>query len=36
METTAVVEEKMSGSYRDHQIGFESAEQALLEGEKFC
>lgn len=34
METT-VVEEKMSGSYRDHQMGFESAEQALLEGENF-
>lgn len=34
METTAV-EEKMSGSYRDHQMGFESAEQALLEGENF-
>jgi type IV pilus assembly protein PilX len=32
---TAVVEEKMSGSYRDHKIGFESAEQALLEGEHF-
>ena len=32
---TAVVEEKMSGSYRDHKIGFESAEQALLEGERF-
>lgn len=34
METTAV-EEKMSGSYRDHQMGFESAEHALLEGENF-
>lgn len=32
---TTVVEEKMSGSYRDHYMGFESAEQALLEGERF-
>lgn len=34
MKTTAV-EEKMSGSFRDHQLSFESAEQALLEGENF-
>lgn len=32
---TSAVEEKMSGSFRDHQLAFEAAELALLEGEKF-